>query len=85
VIVRIIREHARDWNAWIGLDDGTEPPAGWSFVIGFGETREAAIDTAIEDLEAAIEELRRLRLVEAADSTATPPPAPDGMDAVRRG
>jgi hypothetical protein len=58
----IIREGAEDWSVWAGLEgDYVLPPLGLSFVIGSGETLEAAKADAIAKLEAAIAKLRAPR------------------------
>jgi hypothetical protein len=57
-VISILRPADNDWQVWINLDDGTKAPAGLSFCIGGGETRDEAIADAVEDLEDAIAQCR---------------------------
>ena len=54
----VLHEGPDDWQVWIGLED-QRPPAGWSFSIGTGQTRNAAVADAVKDLEAQIERLQQ--------------------------
>ena len=57
-VIKLIRSADNDWTVWIGLNDDMEPPEGFSFVIGSGETPDAARADAAQDLEDALEQLR---------------------------
>lgn len=54
-----IRAYGGEWEVWLSLDDGTKAPAGLSFVIGVGATRDEAVADAVKDLEAKIQQLQQ--------------------------
>ena len=54
----ILSEGASDWSVWFSLDEHDPITDPFGFCIGTGQTRAAAIEDAIEDLGAAIDQLR---------------------------
>lgn len=58
--VLLTREHDGQWEVWLGLADDVAgpPPDGYSFIIGVGPTRGAAVAQAVDDLARALGELR---------------------------
>ena len=47
-----------EWQVWVQLVAGDPRWMGESFIIGNGPTRDAALASAVQELEAALEELQ---------------------------
>ena len=50
-----------DWDVWITLPDHDAIHDAVGFIIGSGETRDAAVAAAVADLESAVERLQSPR------------------------
>jgi hypothetical protein len=69
--IAVLHDAPDDWQVWIGLEDQT-PPAGLSFIIGTGPTRDAAVAAAVKDLEDVIERLQQPAEAPAGDGLVLP-------------
>ena len=47
-----------EWHVWVQMEAGDPRRMGGSFIIGAGATRDEAVASAVQDLEAALEELQ---------------------------
>lgn len=53
--ITILRDGPAEWSVWLKQKYGTTR----RFLIGYGATRNEAVDEAVKDLEAAIDQLQQ--------------------------